>query len=125
MYLQKEVLPVFTKWVEAQKELVPMEDVKRYGQYFVANYVEPTLISSPGEVYDFFEKIATYKAIETELKEGVMSEQELMVSENMKNLSDGIYWAMEHDALDRIKYEPIKEWTKDISCLKGMSPEEM
>lgn len=121
MYVEKEVLPIFRKWVESMVNVVPMSDARRYGQFFVANHIDPARIESRGEVYDFFEKVENYAEMKKAMYSGAMDSQDAVRCENMETLAKGIIWAVQHDGFDAVKHDPIKMWGSEISAMAGKS----
>jgi len=113
-YLEREVLPVFLKWVADTTQPVPMKYAKKYGQWFIAHYIDPAKVEHRGEIYDFFEKVAEY----ADMHETITGEKN-MHNENMRTLALGVVWAAQHDGFDFIKYESVQNWGKDIEEMRN------
>lgn len=113
-YLEKEVLPIFRKWVGDTTQLVPMKHAKKYGQYFIAHHIDPRKVENRGEIYDFFEKLADY----VDMHETITGNKD-MHSENMRTLALGIVWAVQHDGFDYVKYEAVQNWGEDIVNMRN------
>lgn len=114
MYLKKEVLPLFYDWVSTFPKLVSMDDAKKYGMFFVANNIDPNKVESRGEVYKLFEDVKTYGEVQKSMFARQMKQDEMLRLENLCTVARGVIWAIEHDALDSIKYDPIDSWGMDI-----------
>lgn len=114
MYLKKEILPKFTQWAESLKTAVAIGDAKRYAQYFINNTIDPSKVPSRGAVYDLFESLYEYYEMHKVLHAGRISPEEMLRIDNLHNLAYGVVWAMEHDAFDVVKYDPITHWGMDI-----------
>ncbi len=114
MYLQEKILPAFVQWVKSLKEPVCMKDAKKHARYFIKNHINPTEIPSRGAVYDLFESLSEYYEMHKILHKGAMTAEDVKFFDNMYTLSSGVVWAMEHDAFDLVKYDPIPTWGPDI-----------
>ena len=114
MYLEKEVLPKFVKWINSLSEAVNIGDAKDYARFFIKNYIEPAKAQSRGSVYDFFEDLCKYADINKVVNAGNMNAADIMKNSNMHTISQGIVWVIEHDGLDAVKYDALTTWGYDI-----------
>jgi len=114
MYLEEKVLPTFIQWVKSLKEPVDMKDAKKHARYFIRTHIDPVKATSRGAVYDLFESVSDYYKMHKVLNPGTMSAAETLLADNMHALASGVVWAMEHDAFDLVKYDPIPTWGPDI-----------
>ena len=121
MYLEKEILPAFSKFVESISEPVSLDNAKGYAQNFLAKCVSAAKAGSRGAVYDLFESVAEYAKMKKILEEERVDSRVAMQTHNMLTIARCIVRAMEHDAFDTLKYDPITQWGADIKTA-GMSP---
>lgn len=119
MYCETEVLPKFFKWVHEIKEVVPMDEARKYGQFFIANHIDAEKVGTRGALYDYFEKVKHYADMQKLINHGKLSAEDALIAENTCVLSRGIIWATQHDGFDDVKYDPISEWGMDIERMYG------
>lgn len=115
MYMEQKVLPAFRTTIDQMKELLAMKDAQTHGQKFIGNYIDPGMITSRGEVYDYFKKVRDFADMNITLNGERMQSAERMHAENMYTLARGIMWAVEHDGFDLIKHMPVEKWGYDIA----------
>lgn len=118
-YLEKEVLPIFKQWTDSMSTVVSMKDAKKYGRFFIANYIDPVKAGSRGAIYDLFEDLEEYAGVHSLIYAGKIPEPEHIKLKNFETLAKGIVWAMEHDGFDSVKYDPIQTFGPDISMYHG------
>lgn len=119
-YLRMEVLPIFEKWVTTEfPKLVETKEAFKWGQKFIKAHINPTKISSRGEVYNLFEDVAEYAEAKREIYFPRLNDKEQMDLQNMESLAWGIVWAIDHDGFDTVKYNKIDKWGSDIMEAAG------
>lgn len=116
MYLKREILPQFTKWLSGIGHEICDDDAMKYARDFLKNYVDPKKAGTRGGVYDLFEDVHKYAKMKKLLYAGQMSADEHIKTNNLETVSEAVTWAVQHDAFDVMKYDPITHWGKDITA---------
>lgn len=114
MYLEKEVLTKFIKWINSLPAAVSMADAKKHAKFFIHKYIDPAKAGSRGAVYDFFEELCSYADMNKSIHAGQMNAADVMKNDNMSTISQGIVWMMQHDGFDTVKYDALTKWGHDI-----------